>query len=114
MTIRTLGGNNEQRVAGLERVSHVLSLDGDDVIVVGAFQDLGERGHVHADAHIAVAAVVLEAVGLELHSDQGHVGGVHGLQGDASAGAVEVGLGHEVLDGLDELLEKGSLGDASL
>jgi len=57
---------------------------------------------------------VLEAIGLELHGDEGDVGGVHGLEGNARGRAVEVGLGDEILDGLDELLEKGTLGDACL
>ena len=104
----------EQGRAAAGRVTHVLGLDSDDVIVVGALKNLGEARHVHANAHVAVASVVLEAVGLELHRHQRHVGRVHCLQGDACGRAVEVGLGHEVLDGLDELLEKRSLGNASL
>ena len=94
--------------------THVLGLEGDDVVVVSTLQDLGQRGHVHADGHFTVASVMIEAFCLELHGHQRHMRGVHGLQGDARGGAVEVGLRDEVLDGLDELLEQGSLCNACL
>jgi len=43
------------------------------------------------------------------HCDERDVAAVHGLEGDSTAVAVEVGLGDQVLDGLEDLLEEASL-----
>ena len=63
------------------------------------------RNCARTERHIAVAAEVLEAVLAQLERHERHVRGVHGLKRDAGAGAVKVGLLHEVLHGLDKLLE---------
>ena len=57
---------------------------------------------------------MLEAIGAEEERHEGDVRAVHRLQGEAVAGAVEVGVGDEILDGLEHLLEEGTLDETSL
>lgn len=71
-------------------------------------------GEVHAHGHVAVAAVVLEAVRSEEEGHEGDVGGVHRLEREAVVGAVEVGIGDEILDGLEHLLQEGTLDKTGL
>ena len=71
-------------------------------------------GEVHAHGHVAVAAVVLEAVRSEEEGHEGDVGGVHRLEREAVVGAVEVGIGDEILDGLKHLLQEGTLDKTGL
>ena len=71
-------------------------------------------GEVHAHGHVAVAAVVLEAVRSEEEGHEGDVGGVHRLEREAVVGAVEVGIGDEILDGLEHLLQEGTLDETGL
>ena len=60
------------------------------------------------------AAVVLEAVRSQEEGHQGDVGGVHRLEREAVVGAVEVGIGDEILDGLEHLLQEGTLDKTGL
>jgi hypothetical protein len=39
---------------------------------------------------------VVEAISTESHGAQGHMGAVHGLDGEAIGGAVDVGIGDEL------------------
>jgi hypothetical protein len=49
--------------------------------VLGALQDLGQRGQADPQRDIAVASVVFEFVGFEFYGDEGYVGVVHRLEG---------------------------------
>jgi hypothetical protein len=71
-------------------------------------------GQVHAHGHVAVAAVVLEPVVAQQQRDERDVRAVHRLQGEPVAGAVEVSVGDEVLDGLEHLLQEASLDETGL
>lgn len=71
-------------------------------------------GQVHAHGHVAVAAVVLEPVVAQQQRDERDVRAVHRLQREPVAGAVEVGVGDEVLDGLEHLLQEASLDETGL
>ena len=62
-----------------------------------------------AHGDVAVAAVVLEALKSEEERDEGNMVGVHGLEGEPYGGAVEVCIVHELLDGLQNLLQEGAL-----
>lgn len=62
-----------------ESISTLDGLEGDDVLVAGALEDLGEVGGVEAERDGLVAAVLGEAVRAHHESAQGHVGGVHRL-----------------------------------
>ena len=94
------------RTGALEHEGHgigaVIGLDGDDVIVAGALEHLGHVGEVDAHGDVAVAAVVLEALGSEEEGNQGNVAGVHRR-------AVEVGVVHQILDRLHHLLQQAPL-----
>jgi len=57
---------------------------------------------------------VLESLRAEEKGDEGHVAGVHGLHREARGGAVEVGVGDEILDGLDDLFEEAPLNKPEL
>lgn len=59
--------------------AHILSLDGDNIVVVSTFKDLGQGRHVYAERHSTVTAEVLESFGLELHGYERDVGRVHRL-----------------------------------
>lgn len=52
---------------------------------------------------------MLEALGAEQERDERDVRGVHGLQREAGAGAVEVGVVDQVLDRLQHLLQQAPL-----
>ena len=80
----------------------------------GAVSMTHHVGEVHAHGHVAVAAVVLEAVRSEEEGHEGDVGGVHRLEREAVVGAVEVGVGDEILDGLEHLLQEGTLDETGL
>jgi hypothetical protein len=64
--------------------------------------------------HRLVAAEVLKGVGAQLHGDQRDVGRVHRLEGKPGGADVDVALVHEVLDGIDDLLEHVALDEARL
>ena len=57
---------------------------------------------------------MLEAVRSEEEGHEGDVGGVHRLEREAVVGAVEVGIGDEILDGLEHLLQEGTLDKTGL
>ena len=86
-------------------ITAVIGLEGDDIVVTGALEHLGHVVEVHAHGYVAVAAIVLEALGSEKKRHEGDVAGVHGLEREAGGGAVEVGIVHEVLDRLHDLLQ---------
>lgn len=75
-------------------VAAIVGLEGDDVVVAGALEHLGHVVEVHSHGKIAVAAVVLEALGSEEQSHQRHVAGVHGLEREPRGRAVEVRIVH--------------------
>ena len=52
---------------------------------------------------------MLEAFGSEQEGDERHVAGVHGLEGEAGGGAVEVGVVDEILDRFQHLLQERAL-----
>lgn len=84
----------EERTRAFEHesdsVAAVVGLDGDDVVITSTLKHLGHVVEVHAHGDVAVAAVVLEALGSEEESDEGDVAGVHGLEGEPGGGAVKV------------------------
>jgi hypothetical protein len=90
-------------------VRSIVGLDGDDVVVAGAAEHLGHVIEVHAHGEVAVAAVVLEPLGAEEQGDERDVAGVHGLQREPGPGAVKVGIGDQLADGLQDLLEEAPL-----
>jgi hypothetical protein len=114
------GNQNKRsyRTGGLkhegDRVSAVVGLDGDDVVIASAAQHLGHVGKVHAHGEVTVAAVVLEALGAEQEGDEGDVAGVHGLEGEAGGGAVEVGVVHQLAHGVHNLLQEAALNKPQL
>lgn len=69
---------------------------------------------VHAHGEGAIAAEVLEAVGSEEEGNEGHVAGIHGLEGEAGGGAVEVGVRHQILYRFQNLLQQASLHQSQL
>mmetsp|Transcript_37364 Transcript_37364/g.98845 ORF Transcript_37364/g.98845 Transcript_37364/m.98845 type:complete len:345 (+) Transcript_37364:1-1035(+) len=98
-------GHGVRLVVGLER---------DDIVIVAALEHLAHGGQVDTERDVAVAAVVVEAIGTQEQRNERHMARVHGLQRDASRRAVEVGLSDEVLHGLGDLLEHTALSHASL
>ena len=87
----------------------VLSLDGHAVVVGYTLEDLCDGGNVDTKSDVSVAYVVLKAISTEEEGDKGSVVLIHRLKLDASACAVEVGLVDQVLDGINDLLEEGSV-----
>lgn len=90
----------------VEHVGGVLGLEGQDVLVLGGAQHLGQRRQVDTQRNVAVAAVGREALGLEHHGHERDVRVVHGLQGNARVIAVEVAVLDQVLDGVDDLVRE--------
>lgn len=69
---------------------------------------------VHAHGAVAVAAEVVEAVGAEKEGDERDVAGVHGLEGEAGGGAIEVGIGDQLPDCFQHLLQEAALNQPQL
>jgi hypothetical protein len=87
----------------VDNIRRILGFQCEDVIVLCAAQDLGERGEVDAERKVAIAAERREGFGLEHHGNEGDVGVVHGLERDTGVIAVEVAVLDEILDGVDDL-----------
>jgi len=87
----------------VNRVGGVLSLERQDIFVLGGPQNLGQRDQVDSQRNVAVAPVRGEALGAEQHGDQGNVGVVHGLEGNSGVIAVKVAVLNQVLDGVGDL-----------
>lgn len=108
----------ENRTGWLEhegdRIGAVIGLDGDDVIIASAAQHFGHVVEIHAHGEVAVAAVVLKALWSEQESYQRHVAGVHGLEGKAGGGTVEVGVVDQLPHRIENLLEKAPLNQPQL
>lgn len=78
----------------IHNVGRVHSFESEDVLVGGGAEDFREGGQVYAEGDVAVAAEGGEGGGVEEHADEGDVGVVHGLEGDAGIVAVEVAVLH--------------------
>lgn len=89
----------------VDNIGSVLRLEGQDVFVLCATEDFCEGGEVDAEGKVAVATEGREGLGLEHHGNEGDVGVVHGLERDTGVIAIEVAVLHEVLDGVDDLVE---------
>lgn len=87
----------------VDNIRRILGLEGEDVIVLCAAQDLGERSEVDTERKVAIAAEGREGLGLEHHGNESDVGVVHGLERDTGVIAVEVAVLDEILDGVDDL-----------
>ena len=87
----------------VDNIRRILRLQGQYVLVLCASQHLHERGEIDAQSNVAVTAERGERFGFEHHGDEGDVGIVHGLEGDAGVIAVEVAILYEVFDGVDDL-----------
>ena len=72
-----------------------VGFDGDDIVVAGTFEELGHMVKVHAHGEGTIAAEVLEAIGSE---EEGNVARIHGLEGEAEGGAIEIGVNHQIVD----------------
>jgi hypothetical protein len=68
-----------------------------DIVVLGALEDLGQTGEVDAQRHGTITSIVDEEFVGQVDRDQGDVRVVHGLEADAFLGALEVGIGYELL-----------------
>ena len=88
----------------VEHIRRVFSLEGQDILVLGSTKDFCKGGKVHPQSYVTVAAVWGEAFGLEHHRNEGHVGVVHGLEGDTRVIAVEVTVLDQILNRINDLL----------
>lgn len=109
------------QTVGLSALEHqvngiggVLRLEGENIFILGGTQNLGQGAKVDAESDVAVAAVWGEALCAEKHGDQGNMGVVHGLEGDTRVITVEVAVLNQVLDGVDDLMERVLTMDPSM
>ena len=76
-------GVKDERTLGLvcqvEGVCIVSGLQGTNVVIFGALQDLGERSEVHAQWDRPVTTIFRESRSLKLDGDERDVGVVHCL-----------------------------------
>jgi len=89
----------------------VLGLQGDDIVIPCALENLPHVRGIEPQADGSVTPEVVEAAGTQTNGHEGDVGVVHGLDGHLVVGAVDVGLLDEVFQRLNELLEYFSLGE---
>lgn len=87
----------------IHNIRRIFRLQRQYVLILRASQHLHERSEIDAQRDVTVAAEGREGFGFEHHRDEGDVGVVHGLEGDARVIAVEVAVLYEVLDGVDDL-----------
>lgn len=97
-----------------DSVASIISFNGNNIIISSALQHLGHIVEIHSHGEVPITAIMLKAFGSEEESDERHVAGIHGLKGEATGGAVEVGIVDELLDGLQDLLEEGALNETKL
>lgn len=86
-----------------EDIGGIISLKGDDIVVSGTAQDLGERDQVDAEGERAIASVGLESIVTEQQGNKSDVRVVHGLKRNTIIRAVEVGICDQLLDGFKDL-----------
>lgn len=91
----------------VQHVRGVLSLERQDILVLGGTEHLGQGCQIHSQGDITVASVWRESLSLQHHGDKRDVRVVHGLQRDAGVIAVEVAILDEILDGIDHLRTRG-------
>ena len=87
----------------IDDIRRVFRLQRQNILVLRTPQHLHQRGEIDAEGDVAVAAEGREGFGFEHHGDEGDVGVVHGLEGDARVIAVEVAVLDEIFDGVDDL-----------
>ena len=87
----------------IDHIRGVLCLESQDILILGTSQHFHEGAQVNAKGDVAVAAEGREGFGFQHHGDEGDMGVVHGLQGDARVVAVEVAVLDQVFDGIDDL-----------
>merc|ERR1719186_1541616 len=98
----------------VNRITLVLGLNGDDVVIGSASENLSHAFQPHPHGELPVASELVEPVGPEIDGDQGDVRIVHGLQLDTTVAAIPSGFFQEVLQGLQNLLQQISLDKTSL
>ncbi len=76
----------------------ILSLDCQNILVLGGTQDFCEGSEVDTESNVTVASVGGEGLCFEHHGDERDVRVVHSLESDAGVIAVEVAILNEVLD----------------
>lgn len=87
----------------VDHIWGVVCLEGQDIFILRAPQHFHERAEIDAESDVAVAAEGGEGFGFEHHGDEGYVGVVHRLEGDAGVIAVEIAVLDQVFDGIDDL-----------
>ena len=87
----------------VHNIWRIFSLQRKDVLILRAAKHLLQRREVDAERDVAITAERREGLRLEHHGNEGDVGVVHGLQGDARVIAVEVAILDQILDRIDNL-----------
>lgn len=88
----------------VHNIRRILSLDGENVLVLGSAEHFGERAKIDTEGDVAIAAERCEGFGAQQHGYESNVGVVHGLEGNARVIAVKVAVLDKVLDCVDNLM----------
>lgn len=89
----------------VDSIGCIFSLQGENVFILCRAEDFGQRIEVDTESNVAVTSKGGEHLCFEHHGDQGDVGVVHCLKGNAGVIAVEVAVLHEIFDGINNLLQ---------
>lgn len=87
----------------IDDIWSIFGLQSEDVCCLCGFQNLCEGGKVDSESNVAVASVWAEGFRFQHHGNEGNMGVIHGLEGNARVIAVEVTILDEVLDSVDDL-----------
>jgi len=79
-------------------IATIIGLNGDDIVITGALEHLGHVSKVHPHGNVPIATIVLEPLSSEEQSNKSDMAGVHGLERETGGGAIEVGIGDQVLE----------------
>lgn len=83
-----------------DRITVIIHLEGDNIIVISALQHLVHVSQVHARGEVAIAALILlDAIRLEEEEgDECRVAKIHGLERQSNGGTVKIAIIDQVFD----------------
>ena len=86
-------------------ISGIVGLEGNDVFIVCAFENLAQVCGVESQILCTITSVVVQSVAIEMDRNEGNMRGIHGLNGNAVVAAIHICILDQILDGINDLFE---------
>ena len=81
-------------------------LEDHDIIFAHHFQDFTHIRTVESQSERFITTIVVKGRRRQRHGNERHVRRIHTLHGDFLFGAIEIAVGHEILDRINDILER--------